>query len=148
MQTPSKKRITKDVKDDATQQGHKRSKCSNNGGTTAMQTEMVEAATHQKVISAPIQRRLSPPAFNSSRNNNIILSLRQPCSPNDNNLSKALAAGISTPTNNNSVHTTHHRDNNHQSEIFRCLHCYVAAIKARQLGLKTACVEMRGSLGE
>ena len=67
MQTPSKKSTTKDVKDDATQQGHKRSKCSNNGGTTAMQIELVEAAMHQKVISAPIQRRLSPPAFNSSR---------------------------------------------------------------------------------
>jgi len=100
MQTPSKKRTTKDVEDDATQQGHKSSKCSSNGGTTAMQTELVDAATP----------------------NNIILPLCQPCSPNDNNttLSEALAADTSTSTNNNSVHTTHHRDNNHQSEIFRC----------------------------
>ncbi len=61
MQTPSKKRITKYVEDDATQQGHKRSKCSNNGGTAVMQTELVDAATP----------------------NNIILPLCQPCSPHN-----------------------------------------------------------------
>ena len=86
MQKPSKKRITKDVEDDATQQGHKRSKCSKNGGTTAMQTELVDAATL----------------------NNIILPLCQPCSPHNHQSEvtsppSALAAKVETSANNNAA---------------------------------------------
>lgn len=118
METRSKKRITNDAEDDDTQQDHKRTKCSNNGGTIAMQTELVDAATHREVVSASNQRSLSPPAFNSSSNNDNILPLCQPCSPNVNNTtsSEALATDTSMSTTNNLADTTH-GNNNHQSEV-------------------------------
>ena len=98
MQKPSKKRITKDVEDDATQQGHKRSKCSKNGGTTAMQTELVDAATL----------------------NNIILPLCQPCSPHNHQSEvtsppSALAAEAETSANNNAANLQPPNDHDHHS---------------------------------
>ena len=77
MQTPSKKRTTKDVEDDAMQQGHKRSKHSNNGGTTAMQTKSWLMQRHPIIIFFPsanhvrqiiTNQKLHPHSRDRSRN--------------------------------------------------------------------------------